>query len=309
MSEKYIRQNGKSYSIVKNSKNYAKISCLDDAVFIRDFLVDIKWNLNEVPEILKKDDDYLVLTVYDDKIYILAKYSQKPDESTVRRLVKKHERNPNNSKYGLNISRFMDTFTITKQIAGDLYVFGLYDSLKDAEFVRNFLLDHQWNVNEFNEIEYDDETDTYKVVLVIDDYVYVLDSFDSADIDLNKSYEEFLVKISKHKYGLASYPHLDRLKDRISDLETELNVTAVDDVWTFGKDLENEDALKDIIFTLTPFEKSVYDAVGSKSTFDEIKQKLIRFKSKNFEDKIRKNLDELIRRDLIKKEGDYYITC
>lgn len=309
MSEKYIRKNKKSCSIVKSSRTYAKISNLEDAIVIRDLLVDIDWNLDEVPQTIKIDEKYWVITVYEEKVFVLAKYMQKPDEDTIDKLVKKHQRNPNNSKYGLNISRIMDTYIITKQIAGEGQVFGMYDSLKDAEFVRNFLMDHHWNVNEFGEIEFDEDTDTYKAVLVIDDYVYVLDSFESRDIDLDKAYEEFLSMISKHKYGLANYPHLDRLKNKISELEDELNVKAADDVWIFGEGIEEEDALSDIIFTLAPFEKSVYDAIDSKATFDEIKQKLIRFKTKNFEEKISRNLDELIDKDLIRKEGDYYIKC
>lgn len=306
MSEKYIRQNKNSCTIVKNSKTYAKTDSLDDALFIRDFLVDNDWNLDKVPNIIIKDDDYLVLTIYEDKIHILARYHQKPSRDVIDRLVKKHKRNPNNSKYGLNISRIFDTFIITKQIAGDSYVFGMYDDLHDAEFVRNFLMDHHWNVNDFSEMEYDDETETYKAVLVIDDYVYVLDSFKTPEIDLEKTYEEFIVKIKKHKYGLASYPHLDRLKNSIKELEEELNVDAKDDVWIFEDGLEKSDALSEIIFTLTPFQKSVYDAIDGKVTFDEIKQKLIRFRSKNFEEKVSRNLNELIDKGLVKKDGDYY---
>ena len=309
MSEKYIRENKKSCSIVKGSRTYAKTSNLEDAIFIRDFLVEVNWNLDEVPQILERDDDYLVFATYDEKIHLLARYRQKPDDETVTKLVKKHMRNPNNSKYGLNISKIEDTYVISKQIAGDSYVFGLYDSLSDAEFVRNFLMDHNWNVNEFDRIEYDEDTDTYWAVLVIDDYVYVLDSFDTAEIDLDKTYEEFLSRISKHKYGLANYPHLDRLKNKIDVLEDELNVKATDDVWMFGEGIEAEDALSDIIFTLTPFEKSVYDAIDKKATFEEIKQKLARYRSKNFDEKINRNLDSLISKNMIKKEGDFYIKC
>lgn len=307
MSEKYIRENRKSCSIVKGSRTYAKISNLEDAIFIRDFLVEIDWNLDEVPQILEKDDEYYVLATYDEKLHLLARYRQKPDGKTVEKLIKKHMRNPNNSKYGLNISKILDTYVISKQIAGDSYIFGLYDNLGDAEFVRNFLMDHSWNVNEFDRIEYDEDTDTFRAVLVIDDYVYVLDSFDTAEIDLKKTYEEFLSKISKHKYGLANYPHLDRLKNKIEVLEDELDVKASDDVWIFGGDIEAKDALTDIIFTLTPFEKSVYDAIATKATFDEIKQKLARYKSKNFDEKITRNLDSLIEKDMIKKEGDYFV--
>lgn len=309
MSEKYIRQNKNSCSIVKGSKTYAKIDNLDDAVFIRDFLVDIDWDFDNVPDTIVKDEDYLVLTVYEDKVYILARYRQKPDKDVIANLVKKHKRNPNNSKYGLNISRILDTFIITKQIAGEGHVFGMYDDLQDAEFVRNFLMDHQWNVNEFSEIEYNEESNDYKVILVIDDYVYVLDSFKTPQIDLDKTYEEFLVKVKKHKYGLADYPHLDRLKNSIRQLEDDLNITATDDMWIFEEGLEESDALSEIIFTLTPFQKSVYDAIDGRITFDEIKQKLIRFKSGNFEEKINRNLNDLIDKDLVKKDGDYFQKC
>ena len=290
MSEKYIRQNKKSCTIVKSSKTYAKIADLDDAIFIRDFLIDNDWNLDKTPQILKKDDNYLILTVYEERIHVLAKYKQKPGKDTVENLIKKHRRNPNN--------------IIKKQIAGDDYIFGYYDRLEDAEFVRNFLMDNSWNVNEFNQIEFDEETSTYKVVKVIDDKVYVLDSFDSPDIDVDKVLEEFLAKISKHKHGLAHYPHLDLLKDSIDDLEMEFNVTASDENWNLN-DIK-KDPLNDIIFNMTPFQKSVYDAIDGEATFDEIKRKLIRYKSKNFEDKISKNLESLIDMGLVEKRGEVY---
>ena len=304
MSEKYIRQNKNSCIIVKNSKTYAKIADLDDAIFIRDFLVKNDWDLSKTPQLLKKDDNYLVLTVYEDKINLLAKYRKRPDNGTIDKLVKKHKRNPNNSRYGLNITKVFDTFIIKKQIAGDDYIFGYYDKLEDAEFARNILMDNMWNVDAFDQIEFDEETNTYKVVEVIDDKVYILDSFDNPDINLNEVHEEFLAKISKHKYGLSSYPHLDLLKNQIPRLEKEFDVRTKDETWNF-EDLE-EDPLNEIIFTLTPFQKSVYDAIDEKATFDEIKKSLIRYRSKNFEGKINKNLDELIDLKVIKKEGDSY---
>lgn len=305
MSKKYIRENKNSYAIVKSSKTYAKITDFDDAIFIRDFLVDNDWDLTKTPQILKKDDIFMVLTVSDQKIRLLGKYKSAPDEDTIHNLIKKHKRNPNNSRYGLNISKIFETFVIKKQIAGDDYIFGYYDNLADAEFVRNFLMDNSWNVNEFQEIEFDEETDTYKVVRVIDDKVYVLDSFKTKDIDLDETYGEFLAKISKQKYGLASYPYLDLLTDKIEELEKEFGGKAKDKNWNF--DNAGDDPLKEVIFTLTPFQKSVYDAIDDKSTFDEIKKSLMRYKSKNFDAKINRNLDELIEMDLIKKEKEYFI--
>ena len=306
MSEKYIRENRSYCNIVKNSKIYAKITKLDDAIFIRDLLIDNDWNLDKIPQTIKYEDNYLVLAIIDDKIQLLGKYKTKPSQKTIDKLTKNQIRNPNNSKYGLNISRVFDTFVIKKQIAGDDYVFGYYDNLEDAQFVRNFLLDHSWNVNEFDTVNYCDESGRYKVAKVIDDRVYVMASSDKDNFDLNKVYGEFLAKISKHKYGLASYPHLDELKDKINELEEELGVKTTDKVWSFDNIDDDKSPLNQIIFNLTPFEKSIYDAIDEETSFEEIKKALIRYKSKNFEEKINKNIEQLIEKGLVEKIGDKY---
>ena len=200
---------------------------------------------------------------------------------------------------------YFGTFIIKKQIFGEEIIFGYYDNLKDAEFVRNFLLDNEWNVNKFSEIMFDDETDTYKVTMVIDDVVYVLDSFDSKeDIDLNNVHEEFLAKISKHKYGLATYHHLDLLTDKIDELKVELGVETKDEFWALKNLSDNSSALNELVFNMTPFQKTIYDVISSKTTLSEIEQALVRYKTKNFTQKIIKNLDELIDLGLVEKIGD-----
>ena len=304
MSEKYIRVNKNSYVIIKNSKNYGKFEDIGDAIFVRDLLVENGWNLDSINELHYVDGNHLVVKVIDEKAHILAKLKDKPTQKTIDGLVKKQIRNPNNSKYGLNITKVFDTFVIKKQIAGDDYIFGYYDDLADAEFVRNFLLDHMWNVAEFSQIQYDEDTGTYKVCEVIDDKVYVLGTFDDeSEIDLDILHEKFLAKISKHKYGLANHPDLDELKDRIPELKELFDVEVRDENWSFGN---VENPLNDIIFNLTPFQKSVYDAIGDKSTFEDIKKALIRYKSGNFDEKILKNLDELIDLGLVCKKQDYF---
>lgn len=306
MSEKYIRENVNFCNIVKNSKTYAKITKLDDAVFIRNLLVENDWNLDRIPQTVKFNDNYLVLAVIGEKIHLVAKYKTEPSPETIPKLIKKYERNPNNSRYGLNITRVFDTFVIKKQIAGDDYIFGCYDNLEDAVFVRNFLLDHNWNVDEFDTVNYCDEAELYKVVSVIDDRVYVLDSSRINSFDLDRTYKNFLSKISKHKYGLANYPHLDSLKDSIEELEEEFGVKTADDVWSFDNIGEDQSALEGIIFSLTPFEQSIYDAIGDETSFEEIKRSMIRYRSKNFEDKINRHLDGLIDKGLVLRVGDLY---
>ena len=302
MSEKYIRKNKSSYIIVKNSKSYGKFDSIDEAKLIRDELIKNNWNIYSIDETYAFDDEYLIIKSVDGKLQSLGRFKEQPSQEMVEKLYKKHLRNPNNSKYGLNISKVFDTFVIKKQIAGDDYIFGYYDNLEDAEFVRNHLLENSWDVNSFSQIHFDDETDLYRVVETIDDKVYVLDTFaNKSDIDIVRCHEEFLSKITKHKLGLAQHHHLDELTGKIDELEERFDVKAHDDIWDFN----NKKEPLDVIFGMTPFQKSVYDAIDD-STFEEIKKSLMRFKSGNFDEKIQKNLDELIELGLISKNNSTY---
>ena len=167
-------------------------------------------------------------------------------------------------------------------------------------------MENNWDVSRFKTVEFDKDSDSYKVVEVIDDKVYVLKTSKNSDIDLNKIYEEFVEKIYKHKYGLSNYPHLDELKDEISDLKSRFNVKSDGGEWNFDNLDDSSDVLNDLVFNLTPFQKVVYDAIGDEATFEDIKGSCARYKSKNFDEKIRKNLDELIDLNLILKKGEVY---
>ena len=306
MSEKYIRRSKNSYKIIKNSHVFSKVDTLEDAIFIRDLLVSKNWDLdNFTLEMHLSLDVYIVVAKIDEKLHLLGKFNTKPNDKLVEKLIKKIKRNPNNSRYGLNISRVYEIFMVKKQIAGDEYIFGLYDNLDDAKFTRNFLLDNNWNVNAFKEVEFCDETGTFKIVKVIDDKVYILgsfESFDEAEENISKSKKEFLNRIYKHKNGLANYPHLDELVSKIEYLEGEFQVKTSDETWDFAGEVN--DPLNDIIFTLTPWQKIIYDGAGETFTIDDLETSLKRYKSKNFKQKIEKHLDELIDLKLIEKIDD-----
>lgn len=305
MSEKYIRKNKNNFTVVKNSRTYGKYDSLDVAVFARDLLVSSDWQLDNIhDEIFEIDNGYLVFKVIDDKLFCLGQFSEKPTFDAISKLTRKKIRNPNNSKYGLNISRLFDNYIIKKQIAGDEYIFGVFDNLEDATFSRNFLLEHDWDVNAFGEIEFCDETDTYKIVEVFDDRIYILASYETlaeAEKNLENAKSEFLNKIFKHKNGLANYPHLDILTDRIDELENDFQLKTQDDFWNIC-DVENP--LEDIIFNLTPWQKIIYDNAGDEFTFQQLKVKLKRYESKNFDKKIQRYLDELQELNLIEKFDD-----
>jgi hypothetical protein len=303
MSEKYVRKNRNSFAIVKGSRIYGKFTCLEDALFVRDLLIENGWNLEAIQNIYEIGEEYLILAVIDEKVCLLDKSDIKPSQDEIEILTKRKIRNPNNSKYGLNITRVFDTFAIKKRIAGEDHIFGLYDNLADAEFVRNFLLDNMWNVNAISQIQHDEDSDTYKVVEVIDDRAYVLGTFKNNKIDLNRVHEEFLSKISKHKFGLAVHPYLDDLTGKIPELEERFGVSANDDVWTLK---DTEDPLNDIIFNMTPFQKAVYDSLDGEMTVDEIAQALVRYRSGNFNEKIERNLDGLVASGVIVKNENHY---
>ena len=305
MSEKYIRKNKNNFTVIKNSRTYGKYDSPDVAVFARDLLVSSDWQLDNIhDEIFEIDNGYLVFKVIDDKLFCLGQFSEKPTFDAISKLTRKKIRNPNNSKYGLNISRLFDNYIIKKQIAGEEYIFGVFDNLEDATFSRNFLLEHDWDVNAFGEIEFCDETDTYKIVEVFDDRIYILASYETlaeAEKNLENAKSEFLNKIFKHKNGLANYPHLDILTDRIDELENDFQLKTQDDFWNIG-DVENP--LEDIIFNLTPWQKIIYDNAGDEFTFQQLKVKLKRYESKNFDKKIQRYLDELQELNLIEKLDD-----
>ena len=94
------------------------------------------------------------------------------------------------------------------------------------------------------------------------------------------------------------------MKDRISELESKLNVKAKDDNWQLAGLDEDASPLSEIIFSLTPFQQSVYDAIDKDTSIEDIERSLIRYKSKNFTKKISKNIDELISLNLIEKTQD-----
>lgn len=303
MTEKHIRKNRKSYTIYKGPKTYGRFNELDDALLARDILITHDWDVTSIPNVIQTDGEYIILTVADDKLHITAKTATEPSDDLVEKLIKRQRRNPNNSRYGLNITRVFDTFIIQKTIMGDEYIFGCYDNIEDASFVRNHLLDNNWDIETFSKIMHDDETGKIKITDVIGDKVYVIDTYDDEDeIDLEQSYNNFLVKISKHKHGLASHSYLDELTGIIPQLEEKYNVKAHDEVWDFSN---VTNPLDDVIFNLTPFQKIVYDNVDG-TTMEEIEVRLSRYRSGNFTMKIKRNLDELVDMGLITKEGEVY---
>ena len=77
MSEKYISKVKDNYRIVKSigghSTLFGVFKSLEEAIFIRDILVDANWNLNGLEEVYKKEDYYFVVKVINERVHLLAK--------------------------------------------------------------------------------------------------------------------------------------------------------------------------------------------------------------------------------------------
>lgn len=308
MAEKYIQKKS-NYFYLNKSRNFGKFKHMDEAIYARDLLLKRNWDIDEIQDhIFELNSKYYYLKVIDDKIHIFGDFESVPDDKSIEKIIKNYLRNPNNTKYGLNISRIEDVFVIRKQIFGDEYIFGVFNNLKDAQFIRNFLLENQWDVNALSQVEYDDETDTYKIVEVIDDKAYVLGSFESQKIaneNIDNARKEFIGSVYKHKYALSNLPHLNDLTDRIDELKTIFNVDYEDGVWSFDNAEKQEDALNKIIFNLTPWQKIIYDNMGDDPIFiDELMSKIKTYKSKNFKSKVEKYLKELIDLGIVEELQD-----
>ena len=307
MKEKYIRKGKKYYTIVKSGKIFGKYLSEDYAIFARDYLVSNDWDLNNISQfVVLINDFYSVVCVVDEKLCILGSFEESPTKYEIQEVINNYRRNPNNSRYGLNIVNEFGVYIIRKQIFNDVYTFGVYDNLPDATFVRNLLLDNDWSVDKIEGIMFDDVEGNYGIIKVIDDKACVLKRFDninSAFDGNHEAYNEFVIKIYKNKKRLASYPHLDCFRDIADELYSE-----IEDDGSILNVISNYEGnnLSEVLFNLTPWQKLIYDGINDEITFDKLLDNLKGYKSKNFEKKVDKYLNELIDLNLIKKENGVY---
>ena len=90
MSEKYIRKNKNSYKIIKNSRVFGKFDSLDDAIFVREILINNNWDIdNFTLEMHLSLDNYIPVSKIDEKLVILGKFKDKPNDKLIEKLTKK----------------------------------------------------------------------------------------------------------------------------------------------------------------------------------------------------------------------------
>ena len=239
--------------------------------------------------------------------------------------IKYESKNPFNSRYGLYVYKSLGYYQVRKSIYGNHRLFGVYDNLDHAYFVRDFLMENEWDVTRFGEIEFNGQTQKFYVIKVID-RVFVLgefDTFEEARDNATECYKDCLANIFKYKNGIEVHDDLNHLKWQFDQLYDEFDRTVEDnEFWLIDRLPKIEEPSKakkskytlESLYGLTPWQKIIRDEIRkldkSVFTFDELKNSLLRYKTKNFDKKVRKHLDELIDLDLVRCLGDdVYEKC
>ena len=102
-------------------------------------------------------------------------------ENTVQKISKDKKTSDNNmSKYGSNIYKYGEYFTINKQINRKHINFGKFDSLEDATFVKNILVENDWVLSRIknNDCIYRND-DSYWIIKSFKNKLHILGKFTS----------------------------------------------------------------------------------------------------------------------------------
>ena len=233
--------------------------------------------------------------------------------------IRYESKNPFNSKYGLYVYKSNGYYQVRKSIHGDYRLFGVYDNLDHAYFIRDFLMENEWDTNRLGDIEFNEGMQKYYVIKVID-RVFVLgefDTFEEAEDNIYECYKDFLANIFKHKNGIETHEDLNFLIWQFDQLYLEFDQTVKDDeFWLIDRLPKLEQSPKpkkskysfDSLYGLTPWQKTMRDEIRKLEkdifTFDELKDSLSRYKTKNFDMKVRKHLNELVDLGLVKALGN-----
>lgn len=193
----------------------------------------------------------------------------------------------NTSKYGSNIYKYGEFFTINKQINRKHINFGKFNSLSDATFVKSILINNDWKLSRIrnNDCIYLNN-DLYYVIKVLGDKLVILGKFYSYD-EANE-HIEWLVKEYKNNNDFEIYIP-KKPENHVSDMA-------------------------DIINEIKGWNKLVFKAIteieGSVFSLNDLKQlnifEMYQFEDQSLESTILENLDDLADLKLIEILGNNY---
>ena len=210
-----------------------------------------------------------------------------------------NEKISDDSKYDSNIYKKYSGFIVVNSIDGKDHIFGYYDNIKHTYFVRDFLIENDWDLTKFKCIEFDEVCLEYYIIKVIKNRAYIIDGFytyNEAYLNYKKSLKEFVIKVFLHKYGFEKNFYVHELMDVAEDLFLEVDELTNEDSWLIDrlpeiyepKTIEKSEEVDidlNLINNLTLWQKKIFDEVNKFDdeifSFDELKRHLLRFKSKN----------------------------
>ena len=179
----YIINSNDSYDVVYGGHKFARCSAKNEAVLIESLLKEINWDesrLETISGIYELDGKFLIIYAKNVEVHVLSRYDSKlKAEENFNSDVDNFINNSHNSMYGMYIYWNDFSYNVYKS-GGDVKKYlGGYKNYEDAVFVRNILEENDWNVENLNSIYYDKISGTFKIILIENNMVRVLDSFDS----------------------------------------------------------------------------------------------------------------------------------
>lgn len=208
--EQYIYEKKNRFTVSKsingNNKVFGNYNTLEDAIFVRNLLMEHDWNLDEIypsDNVLEFNDEFVVVTVFKGTLKFLGKFKTRSGaEGNAPRLIEEFERNPYGSKYGIFIYKRDEYFDIKKSFNYKDILFGIYKNLDDATFARDLLVKYDWNLDAISNdgpVFFSQIHDQYIVVEVINDKVAVIKHYDSESDALDNAAAD-IENYQKSKY-------------------------------------------------------------------------------------------------------------
>lgn len=188
--EQYIYKNNNRFRISKSidgkTKAFGNYGTLEEAILVRDLLIEHHWNLDElVPydNILEFNGEFLIVKIFHGTLKIITKFKTFTDAwNNVEICIADFERNPYGRNYGDCIYNVGKYFDVKKSINNDEVLFGRYKRLDDAIFARDLLVKYDWDLMEIlkgGPIFFSQIHDQYIVAPVINGKLDIIEYYNS----------------------------------------------------------------------------------------------------------------------------------
>ena len=243
--EKHVVFNGRLFAVqrwMSGKINYfGSFKELEDAVAVRNLLVDVDWDLSSIYEnrIYEINDYFYKFHIFEGTVKIIGKFRNNEDaqsnENNLSNLTYEDIYDPENqySKVNRHISKRGGKFWIKKNIDGQPRIFGPFDTRSDAIDARDKYEEMGWNIDFDEQSIYSadpDSDDSFEEVIsklsmwqrIIYDTIVRLDktyfSFEElADHSFLKRYKSanYIQKVSKHLQELVDLGLVTQLEENI----------------------------------------------------------------------------------------------